>query len=141
MNPVEVEWCLYQWFEEQGIEYVHPDDINAFRSLKPNGKLFRCLGAEDGFAILEHAGRQYRVKPALVKPVPVPVFGYGDTVRVTSGGENRPATIREIMWHFQRNEPYFLLDFGGKSSSRRYWSSEIRADDAGRTDDSGPEKR
>lgn len=129
MNPVDGGWCLYPWFEEHGSEYIHPDDIDAFRTLMPNGKLFKWIGTDNDFVVLEHASKQYRVKPTLAKPVPKPVYDFGEAVRVRSGNENKPATIRDIMWHFQKNEPFFYLDFEGKKSSRRYWTHEIQARD------------
>lgn len=121
------QWCLYQWFEEHGVSCIHPDDLNDFKDLKPNGKLFKCLGADGDFVILEHTGRSYRVKPSLAKAMPAPAFAYGDMVQVTSSGEERHGVVREIMWHFQRNEPYFLLEIEGKASSRRYWSGELHS--------------
>jgi hypothetical protein len=121
------KWCTYPWFEEHGVSCVHPDDLDDFKALKPNGRLFRCIGSDENFLVLEHAGKQYRVTPSLAKPVPDPAFGYGDAVRVTSGGAERRAVVREIMWHFQRNQPYFLLEVEGKTSSRRYWSDELCA--------------
>jgi hypothetical protein len=121
------QWCLYQWFDEHGASCIHPDDFNDFKDLKPNGKLFRCLGTDEDFVIVERAGRSYRVKPSLAKAIPSPAFTYGDAVRVTSGGEERRGIVRELMWHFQRNEPYFLLEIEGKTSSRRYWTSELHS--------------
>jgi hypothetical protein len=120
------QWYLYQWFDEDGMDCIRPDDLNDIRHLRPNGKLFKCLGTNGDFAILQHNVRSYRVKPKqLAKTIPVPAFEYGDVVLAMSGGEQRRGVIREIMWHFQRNEPFFLLAISGKAISRRYWASEL----------------
>jgi len=94
----------------------------------PYGRLFRCVGSDSDFIILEHAGKHYRVRPSLARPVPDPAFGYGDTVRATGSGVEKRAVVRDMMWHFRRNQPFFLLTVEGKKSSRRYWSDELRAD-------------
>lgn len=127
MNAATSAWLLYSWFEENGVDCIHPEDIIAFRELQPNGRLFQLVGSDAGYIVLQHAGRRYRVTPALARPVAAPVFGYGDTVVATSGGASRRATVREIFWHFQRNEPFYLLDVVGCRSTRRYWSNEIQA--------------
>lgn len=121
------EWCLYPWFESHGIEHIHPEDLSAFRDLKPNGRLFANLGIDGDYMVLQHAEKLFRVKPSLAKFVPAPAFSYGAAVRVINGDEIRLAVVREIIWHFQRNEPFFLLEVEGKASSRRFWSSELEA--------------
>jgi Family of unknown function (DUF6960) len=122
------KWCLYPWFLGDGVSYIHPDDLDDFKALMPYGKLFRCVGSDRDFIILERAGKHYRVMPSLARPVPDPAFRFGDRVRCLSGGVEKRAVVREIIWHFNRNQPYFLLTIEGKKASRRYWSDELRAD-------------
>jgi hypothetical protein len=121
-------WCLYPWFPSDSASLVHPGDLEAFSALLPLCKVFRCVGSVGDFVVLEYAGAQYRVSPSLAQPVSAPAFGYGEAVRVTSGGAEKPAVIRAIIWHVVRDQPYFLLTIDGKKASRRYWSEEIRRD-------------
>jgi hypothetical protein len=116
-------WALYPWFEEQGTDKVHPDDLAAFRALGPAGKVFRVVEPGPPLATLEYRDRRYRVHPALMREVADPGFRPGQAVLLEDGSA---AEVTDVLWHHQRNEPFFQLAVGGKRKSRRYWASELR---------------
>ena len=39
MTANHSDWGLYPWFEEQGRDLIHPDDLSKVRDLQPNGKV------------------------------------------------------------------------------------------------------
>ena len=63
------KWGLYQWFEEHGIEFIHPEDVDNFKALIPNGKVFECVKDDGQYITLKYADMNYRVKRDIFKPV------------------------------------------------------------------------
>lgn len=116
------KWGLYPWFEEHGVELVHPDDLAAFRSLMPNGKVFE-LETEGNFLALRYRDRRYRVKPDLFNPVDPPLYDFGQRVIVTATGDE--AIVDEIHWHFQRREAMFFLVQKGRRLTKRFWAKDL----------------
>ncbi|WP_442483773.1 DUF6960 family protein [Aeoliella sp. SH292] len=127
MDTAIGNWGLYQWFEEHGLNLIHPDDLVAFRQLTPNGKLFEVVGFQDGYWMLRYAQCTYRVKPALFKNVPAPPLTFGDQVRIFKSGAPTSATIGDIMWHFQKAEPFYRLTVNEKLLKKRYWLQDFLA--------------
>ena len=122
MNNFVGKWGLYQWFEEHGINLVHPDDLNAFRALMPNGKVFECE-AENEFLTLRYGNMRYRVKPELFKPVEEPKYRFGQHVIIKDC--NVEATIDEIQWHFNNMEPMFFVNKEHKRLTKRFWTKDL----------------
>jgi hypothetical protein len=123
------DWGLFQWFEEHGLDLIHPDDRDSMRQLMPNGKLFEVIGKDGGYITLRYAEHRYRVKPALFRPVSAPPFSFGGCVRIRKGGNVISATICDIMWHFQKAEPFYYLWTGGKRLKKQYWSRDFLDDE------------
>jgi len=51
-------------------------------------------------------------------------FAIGDNIFVPE--KEAIAIIESMEWHYKENEPMFFLSFGGKESSRRYWTKDIQ---------------
>ena len=118
-------WGLYQWFEEHGLELIHPNDLDAIRNLMPNGKLFEVTDNDGEYLTLRYGNHTYRVNPSLFKLVATPPFTFGDVVRIRKGGSVISATICDILWHFQRSEPYYHLAINGKRLTKQYWFKDF----------------
>jgi hypothetical protein len=104
------------------VEFVHPDDLAAFRSLMPNGKVFE-LETEGNFLVLRYRDSRYRVKPDLFKPVDTPLYDFGQRVIVTATADE--AIVDEIHWHFQRREAMFFLVQRGRRLTKRFWAEDL----------------
>ncbi len=124
MSDYKEKWGLYQWFEEHGKELVHPEDIDNFRKLIPNGKVFKCIYADDTYLTLQYGRNTYRVKPDLFKVVPEPQKNFGDTVTILKS--EKVAEIFEVMWHFKRNTHMFSVKIDGEKKSKRYWIEDFK---------------
>ncbi len=116
-------WGLYPWFVEHGYDWVHPDDLPAFRALSPYGRVFQRVGEADGYWVLAYGAARFRVQPGLFRPVPAPSWPLGTPVEVKS--RSKCGTIRDIFWHFQRNEPLYFLEVAGKKLKTRYFSQDL----------------
>ncbi len=125
MNVLLGEWGLYPWFEEHGLELIHHDDLGSMQELMPYGRLFEVIDIYGAYVILQYAGQEYRVKPDLFKHVPAPPLSFGETVQVQKSGGVIPAAICDIMWHFQKSEPYYYLLINGKRATKRYWRKDF----------------
>src|SRR5947209_6457546 len=106
MTEFVCRYGLYQWFEEHGRGLIHDDDLESFLRFLPNGKVFHCAGVEGEYLLLSYGEHQFRVKPTLFKAVPQPQKTIGERVCVRSKGKVVNGVICDIMWHFQRSEPF-----------------------------------
>jgi hypothetical protein len=120
------KWCLYQWFPEFGTNLVHPDDLDAFQRLIPNGKVFRCSESEGGFLKLQYGRDFYRVRPShLFKEVSRPEKVFFEMVKILQKGKVLSAEVTDILWHFQRSSPFYLVSIDGKKLKKRYIASDF----------------
>lgn len=39
-NKMSAKWGVYHWFAEQGIELIHPDDLESYKLEASNTKVF-----------------------------------------------------------------------------------------------------
>jgi hypothetical protein len=125
MTNFVCQYGLYQWFEEHGTDLIHADDLESFRRFLPNGKVFHCVGVDGEYLILSYGEHEFRLKPQLFKPVPQPARTIGESVSVRSKGEVINGVIHEIMWHFQRAEPFYFVLADGKKLSKQYWKDDF----------------
>ncbi len=126
MGFIDSDWGLYAWFEERGVELIHPEDLASFRQLSPYGKVFRRCSSEGPYITLEYAERRFRVKPDLFQPVPVPPFVFGQTVLLKSGGQLLQGKVSDIQWHHGNAKPFFHLSVGGRFVKKRYLAEDLR---------------
>lgn len=119
-----MKWGVYPWFVEQGIELIHPDDIEDFKKEANNCKVFMCV-EEGEYITLKYNNRCYRVRDVLFKIVPTPEFTYGQTVKIRD--TNEEVMITDIMWHFSKQEHYYFVNnqSNKKKKTKRYFASEL----------------
>jgi len=113
---------IYPWFPGDDEALIAEADVGAFRDLLPNGKVFYCAGIEGDRLVLKYGEKVFRVSPILFREVKTVVRAVGSTVRLADGSL---ATVADVMWHFARGEPMYLLILSGKKKSRRYWNSDL----------------
>ncbi len=117
-----MKWGIYPWFEELGVELIHPDDIEAFRKEVNTCKIFLCI-EEGEYITLKYNNNYYRVKEKLFSPKPTPKFDFGQMVRIKYSNEE--VKITDIMWHFNKQEHFYHVLAGNKKKTRRYFDSEL----------------
>lgn len=115
-------WGTYPWFIEDGVDLIHPDDIDAFKKEVSTCKVFECI-EEKGCITLRYNDKQYRVASKLFNPVPTPKYNFGEIVKLKKNGEE--ATITDIMWHYDKREHYYVIAIKNKRKSKRYVESEF----------------
>ena len=122
MSDEGSSWGLCPWFEEQGANLIHADDLAAVRALTPNGKVFRLVGEEDGLLRLRYGDAEFRAHPSLFTPVVGPVHAVGEALALTDG---RVGEVVGVHWHHERAEPMYQLRLEGKRTSKRYWNADF----------------
>ena len=126
MNISTNSWGLYPWFIEDGEQLIFPSDLERFKKLLPNGKVFKCIHEVDGYLVLEYGKNTFRVKSDLFKPVDKPIFEIGCNVRLVKEHEQE-GTIEAINWHYKNDEPMYYLIINGKRKSTRYFNEDLIA--------------
>ena len=121
-------WGIYPWFVEHGKELIHPDDWNGFeeqfqKTASP-AAVAQCVGASNGFLLLQYPSGVFRVKPDLFRIIPTPAFSFGEHVVVLKTPEKR-GVVYQIIWHYKENQPMYFVLYGGKRSKRRYRAEEL----------------
>ena len=119
---MDLKWGIYPWFMEHGVDLIHPDDLEAFKKVANNGKVFECTEVND-YITLRYGNKYYRVKDKLFKPVPSPKYNFEESVKIKENGER--VIITDIMWHYGKRKHYYLVSIGGKNKSKRYLESEF----------------
>ncbi len=117
-------WVLFPWFVENGEKHVALEDRAGMEELRPYGKLFHCRAWERPYIELDWDGQRFRVTPNLLKSVPEPAYGFGETVTLAAD-PTRLATVREIHWHFKEGREFYKIEEGRRLKSRRYWSDDL----------------
>ncbi|MCP4746060.1 MAG: hypothetical protein GY874_07945 [Desulfobacteraceae bacterium] len=117
------KWGLYQWFDERGIELIHPEDVDDFKALMPNGKVFECIKDDGRYIFLKYADKTYRVIRDIFKPVKKPEKIIGEAAILKGSPEK--AIIVDITWHFQRKAHMYFIAINGKRKSNRYWIEDF----------------
>src|SRR5215813_13239843 len=107
-------WARLTWFREHGYDKVHPEDVSV---LEPGvrGRLVRLLESEESWQRVAFGRAGVRVHRSLLEEVPPPRFDYGARVKAVPPRTPVVGEIRSIVWHFEREEPYYLLSVRGKS--------------------------
>jgi len=118
------KWGTYPWFLEHGIDKIHPDDMEDFKKEANNCKVFVCIDERGQFITLKYGENQYRVKKDLFNEVSNPEFAFGQTVRL-KGTPGQDVIITDIMWHYSKKEPYFLVEADGRKKSKRFFKADF----------------
>jgi len=122
MSSYVNSYGVCNWFPEHGVHLIASENMDAFKSLSPAGKVFHCTGIQDKWLVLQYGANTYRVSADVFRQVATPAFKIGQHVIVGK----KVGIIEHIMWHFKNETPIYLLTVNGKSLSRRYAEAELR---------------
>jgi len=117
-------FATYNWFPEKGTDLIHPDDLVRFVAINPAGRLFGYARVGD-WIVLSTGEEEFRVRDALLQPVPSPRYWIGDVATYRSSREERRGTIRQISWHVRDGTPIYLLTADGRGLRKRYQESDL----------------
>lgn len=96
-----------------------------FDKLNPQGKVFNIEKEQDRYFEISYGDNRYIILKDAIEIIYYPFFfDIGSSVYI----KNRPeqnGIIVERFWHFKENEPFYNVSFGGKVSSKRFFSKDI----------------
>ena len=116
------KWGTYPWVIEHGVDLMHPTDLEAFKQEVNSSKVFECIEESD-YITLRYNHNCYIVRDKLFKLVPAPKYNFGELVKIKKNEEE--AIITDIMWHYGKQEHYYLISIRGKKKSKRYSAIEF----------------
>ena len=122
MDVSVIKWGVYPWCPEHGSEYIHVEDLDAFKEEAHNCKVFACIG-EGEYMTLIYNNRRYRVRAQLFKQVPAPKYNFGQKLRIRKNSEG--VTVTDIMWHYNEQKHYYLVAAGNRKKSKWYFEDEV----------------
>lgn len=117
-------YVICRWPPDTSIDMVHPDSVNAFRKLAPYGKVLRTTNLQAEYVTLSYGPAQYQARFPMLEVVANSAFDIGDTV-ICEGLEGE-ALILDAIWHFNRQEAFYLVHAMGRRRSKRYWAADMR---------------
>jgi hypothetical protein len=117
------EWGIFPVFPQSAVGRVHPEDLSRYATLVSNHRVFRLLGNEDGWRIIQYADSTFRVRPDEIRLVSAPLYNIGETVYIV--GKNAAGKIKDIYWHFKDERPMYFLEIDNKLQRRRYYDTDL----------------
>lgn len=129
MKDLVKTWGLYPWsiVIARSKEYINPQDLELFQAIYPLGKVFFCTSAKDGYICLSYGEKEVRVKPDLYKVVQTYGYLIGDIVEILNGSsKGKKAKIKEMHWHYKKQEVIYTLEVDEKVKSRRYYQDDFK---------------
>jgi hypothetical protein len=114
---------------QDGNDWIHPEDVEAARSMIPSGRVFRRDGTSGRYAVLHYGEVQLRVLPALWQEVLPEGLEIGDWVEVVSRGmlnEPRTGTIREVLWDEDSQALHYQIWTNGQPIERLYAREDLQ---------------
>lgn len=129
MEQYKNTWFIYQWFYEDGEDLIHPIDLERYKErFRYHGWcLFYCILEDKEYITFKYKKELFRVKPKLYKRVSMPIFSYGDYLKLKKY-PNAICKVDDIRWHSDRSEPFYTLIVDGKKKLKRYYEEEFLLD-------------
>lgn len=126
MEQYRNTWFIYRWFYEDGEDLIHPDDLERFKDrFQYHGScLFFCIDEDKEYITFKYKEELFRVKPQLYKRVRMPMFSYGEHLKLKKC-PNAICKVEDIRWHYDKTEPFYNLIVDGKKKSKRYYEDEF----------------
>lgn len=120
----EGDFGVVVWWPDEDEGLAAPGDKARLLEHDANGRVCRIVGEEGPFKVIRCAGATFSISPEQIRPASNVKFEVGDKARY----QGQMGEIVDVVWHWTKGEPYYLLRFGGKKSSRRYYGNELDAE-------------
>src|SRR5438105_472852 len=123
---IQSGWGWYgAWTWEADL--FHPEDQHLKEEMLKHGDVCECTGQEGEFLVLGFSDLSVRLRARLTvfRPIPAPVFRFGDLVMAKPPRTARAGHISRIVWHAKRREPLFWISGSTARAKTRYFSHEL----------------
>lgn len=119
----------YLWWPEEGLDWVHPEDVGLATILIPSNRVFCRQDSEAPYSLLQYGEQKIRVKPTLWFEVESEGYDLDDLVEIKSKmGKLKPmvATIADIFWNRHDRKIDYFLNSAGRRLDRAYRSEDLQ---------------
>ena len=65
VNIMLGQWGKYPWSMGHGVEKIHPDDLDEFKTEANNFKVYECTGETSDYITLKYGEKSFKVKSAM----------------------------------------------------------------------------
>jgi len=103
----------YLVWPQDGVEWIHPEDVALVEAWIPSTRVFRRHGFDGEYYRLQYGEQTVRVKPTLWRRVDDEGFSVGDHVEILSHfHENEPGlgTIKEMRFEKSSNRILYSIE-------------------------------
>jgi len=124
----KIEYVTTAWFEgSSNPSYIKPEDLQRFLLHgRLYGYVYQVVRHDGDFLVIRYGTEEFSIsEDACIKIAAQNVLSVGATIALTGTGVT--AYIREIIWHFKHQEPFYLLNLNNRKTSRRYFQHELVA--------------
>lgn len=126
---VSREYGIFSRWPEDGVAWIHPEDVGAVEGLLPSDRIFLRIWDGSEWAVLHYGQVQIRIHPTLWEIVTPPEYDVGDEVEVRSLlklNEPGPAIIREVLWDRHHQHATYEIEQHGMVLPRHFLASDLR---------------
>lgn len=120
---------VYLTWPQDGVEWIHPDDIQLAEELIPSGRVFRRVSFDGIYYRLEYGNKVLRVKPTMWSKVHDQGFWIGDQVEIKGDfltNEPSIAVITEASYDASTGTIVYTLVQRDMMLDKNYHADELR---------------
>ena len=125
----ETMFGIFPWWPEDGIDWIHPDDVATARQLVPSTRVLRRERRSGRFAHLFYGETRVRVRPTLWHLVRSEGLEVGDWIEIRSHmGRNLPGlgVIREVRYDRHTSQLYYRIARHGMLLPKHFAAEDLR---------------
>lgn len=128
-RPDLPDWGAYLRWPMEGVEWVHPDDLQIAQEMIPSQRVFRRSRWDGEYYWLQYGQTRIRVKPSMWFRVPDVDLEVGQQVELLARqGKNDPGIFRiaDIFWDRSRRRVEYTLRRDALELEKRFARADIR---------------
>ena len=113
---------VVQWTSETDERLAAPGEKSRLLEHRVNGRVALLVGADGSFQRVRIGDQEFRISAEKIAPAEGTKYAVGDELIL----DGKPTKVKEVVWHYAKNQPFYLLDIDGKKSSKRYFNDDLK---------------
>lgn len=129
VRPYFPDYGVFLQWPHPGIEWIHPEDVEAAERVIPSNRVFRREAYEAPYYRYRYGDLVLRLKPSMWLPLEGEGFDIGDQVETVGVGMQQDlfvARIRQRRYDRRRQVIYYRLQRGDQILSEKFEASKMR---------------
>jgi len=121
MTQGEQNFGVVQWGADEDEQLAAPGDKSRLLEHCVGGRVVVVLGDDGDFKLIRFGEHEFRISSENIVPA--------RNVKYTKGEiflyNQKETKVVDVIWHYGRGEPFYILTIDGKKSSRRYFNEDL----------------